>query len=462
MSRVVPLYGNHTVVNEYNERVAEKLNARSPTVEGRSPSTVGMNRGMQQLLHDVTIFDPYDFCLGTHASSGALFHVKKELYRLISLVVADLGLIFGVRSPSTWQVISELQTREIISESEVPNINVCLSIANGIRLKTYFANDGQKELLSPIPQYANTAEQCSNDAPFYPGFDEDVVVRLLSTSFDMQRRCQEFCSRYNQMYEVDISKLQNPPRQFSEEIIKGYLYLRLQNFPKALETLESASKESTDYPASIYGQGLIYLNYEEHAKSVECLEKALEAHYQNEEMSNLNVFEGMKSLASAFLLNGERDKARIKLNQAITKHKEIYGQDSETIYLCFLIRRLGSLHLDSDTKLAFECFQKVEEMHARLKGVPDEAIIALDFQIAFALNHTGQRSQAMEYVNKALLRGHKLFGKNTVSVELAAMYVGAGCFYERCNLNNEALSWYERSLEVFRLVYGDKPLQGTV
>ena len=463
MSRIAPLYGDHDVVNEYNERVAEKLNTASSAVEGRSSTTVGLNRGIQQLLHDITIYNPYDSCLGTYSYTGALFDAKKEFYRLISLLLSDLGLIFGIRSPSPWQVISDLQTRGIIGETDMADIKVCLSVANEIRLKTYFANDGQKELLSPVPRYANTPDQCSVDALFYPGFNHDVVVRLLSTSFDMHRRCQEFCSRYNQMNEIDISILRNPSHQFSAACIIGHLYFRLQNFPKALELLESVSKESSDYPGSIYGVGLIHLHRGEYKKSVEYLEKALEAHYQDEEISNLDVLQGMQSLASALVLNEECAKARITLEEAMSKHNEIYGQGSETIQLCSLMRRLGSVYarlgLNDNMQLTL---QNVEQMQSRLNGVPDSEIIKLNFRMALSLSEMGQHLQAVEYLTKSLHLSHKIFGKHNCSIELASMYMGAGVVYEHCNQIDEALSWSERSLEMFNLVFGENPCQGTV
>lgn len=463
MSRVALLYGDQDIVNEYNEHVAEKLNTTSSAVEGRSSSTVGRNRGIQQLLHDITIYNPYDSCLGMHSYTGALFDAKKEFYRLISLLLSDLGLIFGIRTPSPWQVISELQTRGIIGETDMANIKVCLSIANEIRLKTYLANDGQKELLSPVPRCANTPDQCAVDVLFYPGFNDDVVVRLLSTSFDMHQRCQEFCSKYNQMNEIDISILQNPPSQFSATCLMGHFYFRLQNFPKALESLESASKESPDNPGSIYGIGLIHLYRGEHEKSVEYLEKAVEAHYQNEEMSNLDVLQGLKSLATALVSNGECAKARTRLEEAMSKHNEIYGQGSETIQLCSLTRRLGSvcakLGLHDNLQLTL---QNVEKMQSRLKGVPDSEIIKLNFGMAFLLTEMGQHLQAVEYLTKSLHLGHKVFGKHNCSIELASMYMGAGTIYEHCNHIDEALPWYERSLEMFHLVFGENPCQGTV
>ena len=113
MSRIAPLYGDHDVVNEYNERVAEKLNTTSSAVEGRSSTTVGLNRGIQQLLHDITIYNPYDSCLGTYSYTGALFDAKKEFYRLISLLLSDLGLIFGI-SPNQFDILFlDMQTLQI-------------------------------------------------------------------------------------------------------------------------------------------------------------------------------------------------------------------------------------------------------------------------------------------------------------------------------------------------------------
>ena len=246
MSRVALLFGEQALMAEYNERVAKKLNTRSSTVEGISEensSTIGLSRGIKQLLPDITTYDPCETCLGMSSNIGAVFDTKKELYRLILLVLSDLGLIFNIRSPSPWHVISELQTRGIIDESESANIKVCLSIANEIRLKTYFANQGQKEVLSPVPGYVkidagqrsddSNTDQCSNnshadqymgDSPFFPDFDEDVVVRLLSTSLDMQKRCQEFCLKYNKHNQIDIRILQNPPLYFSKASLRGHLY----------------------------------------------------------------------------------------------------------------------------------------------------------------------------------------------------------------------------------------------
>ncbi|XP_028407447.1 uncharacterized protein LOC114530060 isoform X2 [Dendronephthya gigantea] len=448
MSRVALLFGEQALIAEYNERVAEKLNTKSTAVEsiseGNSP-TVGVNRGIKQLLHDITNYDPYD---------------------------SFLGLIFNIRSASPWHVISELQNREIIDEFESANVNVCLSIANEIRLKTYFANEGQKEVLSPVPGDAKTAaeqrsnncntEQRMDDSPFYPDFDEDVVVRLLSTSFDMQKRCEEFCIKYNKCNEINIRILQNPVSYFSKASLKGHFYFRLQNLPKALEAMESIPEDNKD-PGTLYGQALVYLRNEENEKSIEYLEKALEAHFKNEEMSNLHVLQGMSSLAMALLLSGEYEKAKFRLEEAIVKHNEIYGEGSQTIELCFLMRRLASAYSDlGDSALAFETLRKVERIQGSLTYVPDDEKIKTYYVMACSLTAKKQYSESLEYLKKALQLSHKLFGKHNLSIELASIYMGAGVVYERCLLYDEAASWYERSLELFHLIFGKNPCRGKI
>jgi tetratricopeptide (TPR) repeat protein len=181
-----------------------------------------------------------------------------------------------------------LQTLEVIGESESVEIKVCLSIANEIRLKTYFANNGQKELFSPVPQ--NTEQ--SADAPIFREFDEDILVRLLSTSYDICNRCLEFCLKYFKQDNIDrVSGLfQNPSLGVSKAWLLGVLYHRLQNPGKALEFMKSVPEDSPDYQAALITQGLIYCRYEEYEESVEYFERARQLHDQNMKcMSNLRL-----------------------------------------------------------------------------------------------------------------------------------------------------------------------------
>ena len=68
--------------------------------------------------------------------------------------------------------------------------------------------------------------------------------------------------------------------------------------------------------------------------------------------------------------------------------------------------------------------------------------------------------QSLEYVKEALHLSKKLFGHADQSVKLAGIYINAGAVYEHCNLNDEALFWYQRCLKLLKLVLGDIPHPG--
>ena len=104
---------------------------------------------------------------------------------------------------------------------------MCLSIANEIRLKTYFANNKQTELLSPIPQYVNATEQ-SADVRIFRYFDKDIVVRLLSISNDMYARCCKFCRKCLEKDEIDTSLFENSFIASSNPYLMGTLHYRVR------------------------------------------------------------------------------------------------------------------------------------------------------------------------------------------------------------------------------------------
>ena len=458
MSRVALLFGEQGLLNEYNERVAEKLNEKSPRMD-KPTETVGFVRGIYQMTVDVATYHPDFTYIGQHCTVSALFDAKKQFYRLISLLLSDLGLVFDIKCPSPWQVISELKTRGIVSESDSANIKVCLSIANEIRLKTYLANDGQKELLSPVPQYANTTQQSTNP-PIFRYFHEDILVRLLSKSYDIHRRCHLFLLKYIYEEKFDITILRNP-FIVSEAVVKGTLYFRLQYLPKALEWMKSESKDSPSYSLSLNGQGMIYMYYGEYDKSVKCFKDALEVHYQNEEKSHVNVLSCLNNLALSLLYIGQYETARMTLEQAIKQHNKIYGEGHETITLSRTVQNLGLVyHNLGNMGLAVKTYIEADKMQNRLIDVPDIDAITLASNIASSLSELDEHAEALEYVEKALNLSKKLFGRADLSYELAKIYINAGTVYEHCNRNDEALSLYKKCLEMTELVFGDNPHPG--
>ncbi len=461
MSRVSLLFGKQDLLDEYNERVAEKLNTKSSAAKENSSKTVGFIRGIQLMATDIQTYHPYNCYLGSYCTVGALFDAKKEFYRLVSLLLSDLGLIFDIRSPSPWQVIVELCTRGIIDESDKTRIKECLSIANEIRLKAYFAYNKQKELLSPISRNTSTTEQ-SPDEPIFSDFDEDILVHFLSTCNDISTRCHKLCLKFHHEGEIDVSLLRNLSVPSSKATQFGCLYLRLQRFQKALEWFESEPNDSMDEFDGLCGEGRIYLEYGEYTKSVVCFEKALEIRYQNEEPSDIAFLTCINNLAMALKGMGEKKKAERKMKEAIEKHHKAYGKDSETIALSCLMLNLGIIYSSNYPRSAVEIFEVVEGMQNRLMDVPHQDAIGLSLNMACSLSELNQVERSLKYLERVLRLGYQVFGKHKQSSELARIYNGAGMVYENCSQNSKAVSWYKRSLELLQLVFNDSPHPGKI
>lgn len=466
MSRATLLYGEGSLLDEYEQCVADKLNSISALdLVQKSSRTVGFTRGMKQLLVDNLTYDPYFSYIGRQCTIGAMFDTKKQFYRLISLLVTDLGLVFDIRAPSPWGLISGLRSRGIIDDQTAEELKVCLSLANEIRLKTYLANGGQKELLSPLPRYASSLEQgadhadsLANDPPIFRYSDEETLVRLLSISHDFCCRCKSFCTKYLEHNEVDTNLLRRSAVS-SSNYIRGMLYLRLQNFPKALEFMKAEPEGSRNFPVSLSNQGIVYHQLGNLQESIKCYEKALEVHYQDENMSNLDPFICRNNLAVALMDAGQYQKAKVRFEQAIVKHKEMYGECMEVVGVCRLMLNLG-LTLDhlGDYKSAIAVLEKVLTMQKTLSDdVPDIDVIRVKLQLAMSLSKVEEHVQSLRYAEEALHLSEKIFGKTSLSVELVHVYSSAGTIYEACNRHDDGLIWYKRSLEVLQQVYGDAP-----
>ena len=454
MSRVSLLYGEQSLLDEYNTHVAKKLNEKSPETITTSTLSVGFTRGIRQLGEDIEVYDPCNSYFDLPI--GSLFDTKKDFFRLISLLLLDLGLVFDIRSPSPWQIISKLQNQNIISESDSANLKVCLSIANEIRLKAYFANGGQKELFSPLPQSPDTTEQ-STDDPIFRDFDEDTLVRLLSTGHDMHRRCQKFCLKYVQQDEVDTSILQNPFFH-SKDWVMSNLYLRLQKFSKALECLKSTSKDSPEYSQCVSVRGHCHVIKEEWKKATECFETALE--YSQNPVNSLSYH---RDIAGSLIQCHQFKKAKNQLEKAMKLHDEIYGEGSETIILSQLMLELGTAEYGLENfPSAIETYQRVEHMQKRMTQCSDMNVINLNIDMAFSYSRLCQNDQALDYLKRALCISHKIFGKHNLSSQLLKIYQDAAVVYRHCGRDEEATLMLERCLKLTESLFGDTPNPGKI
>ena len=455
MSRVTLLYGEQVLLDEYNNHVDEKLKKLPETKQKSASSvTVGFTRGIGQMREDIITHHPFNSHLGLPI--GGLFDTKKDFYRLISLLLTDLGLVFGIRSPSPWQVISELRNQGIFSESDSANLKVCLSIANVIRLKTYFANGGQKQLFSPLPQNSDTTEQ-STDNPIFHDVDEDTLVHLLSTGYDMCRRCQQFCLKDVQQDEVDASILQNP-FSHSEVWLRSSLYFRLEKFSEALKCIESIPKDSPEYAECRCIRGSYHSVMEGWKEAIKCFETALK--YFKNPSDRLFCH---RQLTEPLYKCLQFKKAKKNLEEAMQLHDEIYGKGSVTKFSIKLTMQRGTLdYALRDLPSAIKTFQRVEQVQKRMMRCSDSIVYELNMGMAMCFSRCRQNGQALDYLERALRLSHKIFGEHSLSSQLVEVYINVADIYGDCGRYHKASLMLKRCSKLTESLYGNTPHPGKI
>ena len=153
--------------------------------------------------------------------------------------------------------------------------------------------------------------------------------------------------------------------------------------------------------------------------------------------------------------------ATVKLEKAILKHKEIFGESSPSMILMLLMLNLGYAYCDiGNASLAVKTLKAAEEMQ-RFTRVFDEYIISLNTYMALSFSKLDQHEQAEEYMERAIRHSHKLYDENNLSIHLAYVYNVAGLVHTR-KRSNKAVSFFERSLEFHEQVFSDSPHVGKI
>jgi predicted nucleotidyltransferase len=185
--------GDEELVKVYNVKVKERLQAPS----GEDMWTNGSKRGFECLNET---FQDFSINLDWH-EAGKVFNVKKELYRFPSLVLNSLTLYYNLDTRNTWDVVEEMQGKQLITEDEAHNLSFVLAVASELRLRSYLGKNEQRERMTGLPSeimqpdlaesVAAKAGATQLDKVFHIP-NPDIVFRFFMTVLPLQKAMEEF------------------------------------------------------------------------------------------------------------------------------------------------------------------------------------------------------------------------------------------------------------------------------
>ena len=172
--------------------------------------------------------------------------VKKEVYRLTSLLVEQLSKYFGIFGQSSWQSIQEMSKKNILTADGAKNLLAALSITTELRLKCYQNQGRQKEALPIVPQVSFSEEE-NTPYPF-----TTAIIRLYQSLIPLKSVVSQILKEVENHHtsigpeQLVVAVLQQVNFKDVSPTITATAYLRILQLPKAFVCLLSAKDVEMD------------------------------------------------------------------------------------------------------------------------------------------------------------------------------------------------------------------------
>ncbi|XP_028412663.1 uncharacterized protein LOC114535578 [Dendronephthya gigantea] len=230
------LYGDEKLTETYRENLSALLT-----------QTDRMKIFQEQILGVIeNLMDTYCVEGLTIKDLGRQQDVKKEVYRLTSLLVEQLSKFFGIFGQSSWKCIEELREKNILTEEGAKNLLSALSITTELRLECYQKQGRQKEALPTVPQVSFSAEE-SPPRPF-----TTAIIRLYQSLIPLKSVVSQILTEVKKHqnclspYQLVVAVLQQVNFIHVSPTISAVAYLRILQLPKAFVCLLSEKEVDVD------------------------------------------------------------------------------------------------------------------------------------------------------------------------------------------------------------------------
>ncbi|CAK8677672.1 unnamed protein product [Clavelina lepadiformis] len=155
LTRTCYIAGNETVYNEFVEKVEAKL------LENKKFTLQQNLESMNRSLIEFKSFERLKNVLTCNNCD-----IKRMIYRGITMIIAYLGKLYFTLSSSCFDMIQELEQKQIIDKIDGHLLSYAVAVACQVRLKLYSSKDSQHDILGT--EY------------FYNDTDQSILKELIS------------------------------------------------------------------------------------------------------------------------------------------------------------------------------------------------------------------------------------------------------------------------------------------
>ncbi|XP_019619738.1 PREDICTED: uncharacterized protein LOC109466458 [Branchiostoma belcheri] len=454
LRRVTYLTGDESLVDEYTSIVNNSVD-RSPVLSRLSAMLI-----LKDNIREIKNVEPTD----------QLLDVKKEIYRFPSVSVDVLSICCGITIPSVWGMIEELHKTQQISDEDAHHLTVLISISAELRLRTYIANGGQKDRLSPLTEMKVQLDKHDVDDTIVESVfhipDSKMLFRYYYTAFPLKRCIMDTIQIENQTTKIFPTAIFDNSSQ-----TRGRITHQLLQFDASVRHLEAALKEAggdeEKQSSSLNNIGTCWRDLGDQRKAVSYHEQSLKmtkAIY-GDTNPHPDIASSLNNIGACWSDLGDRRKAISYHEQSLKMRKAIYGETTPHPDIASSLNNFGNCWSDlGDQRKAISYYEQSLKMMKAIYGetTPHPDIAKSLHNIGACWHEFGDHSKAMRYYELSLKMRQAIYGKTTPHPDIASSLNNIGACWHEFGDHSKAISSYEQTLNMMKVIYEDNTLHPNI
>ncbi|KAI8484265.1 hypothetical protein Bbelb_380500 [Branchiostoma belcheri] len=447
LRRVTYLTGDESLVEDYVERVSKSVD-RSPALSLLSAMLILKEN---DLIREIKNVFP----------TAQLLDVKKEIYRFPSVAVDVLSICCGITIPSVWGMIEELHKTQRISDEDAHHLTVLISISAELRLRTYIANGGQKDRLSPLTEMKVQLDEHDVDDTFVGSVfhlpDSKMLFRYYYTAIPLKTCISDTIAKENTTTKIFPTAIFDTSSQ-----IRGRISQQLLQFDASKRYFEAALQEASSDEKKqcgiLFELGNVCSSRGYYKEAISYYERAHSVgNTLHRKMCPVFV-SLLESFGACWSGLGDEKKAISYHEQSLKMAKAIYGETTPHPIIAAALNNIGRCWSKlGDQWKALSYMEQSVKMNTVIHGETTEhpGIASSLNNIGECWSELGDQRKAISYLKQSLKMRKAIYGETTAHPDISSSLNNIGNCWQDLGYPRKAISYHEQSLKMTEIMYGE-------